>query len=414
MTNLTFMRRAVCLAGVAFLAGCNSLDVSNPGPIADADLDKASAMPGLVTGMSFDLSRSMDQMTQQTAVMADELFHGGSYASEGLFNRGIIRFEDVNGHWGAMHRARWVAEVGIVRMKAVLGTGFDTSPLAARANIYAGLANRILGETVCSAVIDGGPAQDHKVHFARAEANFTEAVRIATALTGGIRDSLLRVAYGGRASVRAWQGKWTEAAADAALVPTAYVFVAPFSTNTTPENNDLAFETTTRSEYTVFNTQWAQVFRDPRVPWDTVRTTGGALAVGQDGRTTFFRQRKYINLGSDIPLVKGTEMLVLRAEAALRANDVTAAMGFINQARAFQNTATTPLPPLSATTAAQAWPILQKERGAITWLESRRFWDLRRWNAEAAPIKNAYLDTRDKCIPISENERNSNPNLRGG
>jgi starch-binding outer membrane protein, SusD/RagB family len=414
MTNLTFMRRAVSLAGVALLAGCNSLDVSNPGPIADVDLDKASAMPGLVTGMAFDLSRAMDAMTQETAIMADELYHGGSYTNEGLFNRGIIRFEDVNGMWGDMHRARWVAEAGIVRMKAVLGTAFDTSPLSARANIYAGLANRLLGETVCSAVIDGGASQDHKVHFARAEAHFSEAVRIATGLTGSIRDSLLRVSYGGRASVRAWQGKWTEAAADAALVPTSYVFVAPFSTNTTTENNDLAFETTTRSEYTVFNTQWAQVFRDPRVPWDTVRTTSGAIAVGQDGRTTFFRQRKYTTLASDIPLVKGTEMLVLRAEAALRANDVPGALALINQARAFQNTANTPLPPLAATTAAQLWPILQKERGAITWLESRRFWDLRRWNTEAAPIKSSYLDTRDKCIPISQNEVNSNPNLRGG
>ncbi|MBL8960418.1 MAG: RagB/SusD family nutrient uptake outer membrane protein [Gemmatimonadetes bacterium] len=414
MTTLSVSRRALHLVGAALLVGCNSLDVSNPGPINDADLDKASAMPGLVTGMSFDLSRAMDVTAQALAIMADELYHGGSYTNEGLFNRGIVRPEDVNGMWGDMHRARWVAESGITRMKAVLGTGFDTSPLAARANIYAGLSNRLLGEAVCSAVIDGGPAQDNKVHFARAEASFSEAVRIASGLTGAIRDSLLRVAYGGRASVRAWQGKWTEAAADAALVPTSYVFVAPFSTNTVAENNDLAFETTTRSEYTVFNTQWAQVFRDPRVPWDSVKTTSGALAVGQDGRTTFFRQRKYTTLAADIPLVKGTEMLVLRAEAALRANDVTGAMALINQARAFQNTANTPLPPLTATTAAQAWPILQRERGAITWLESRRFWDLRRWNGEAAPIKNSFLETRDKCVPISLNERNSNPNLRGG
>lgn len=411
MTNTMRITRAVATLA---LLGCNSLEVSNPGPIADEDLDRASAMTGLVTGMAFDLSRAVDAMTQETAIMADELYHGGSYANEGLFNRGIIRFEDVNGMWGAMHRSRWVAEAGLERMKTVLGSAFDTSPLAARANIYAGLSNRLLGETVCSAVIDGGPSQDHKVHFTRAEGQFAEAIRIATGLTGAIRDSLLRVAYGGRASVRAWQGKWSEAVADAALVPTAYVFVAPFSTNTAAENNDLVFETTTRSEYTVFNTPWAQVFRDPRVLWDTVKTTSGALAVGQDGRTTFFRQRKYTTLASDIPMVKGTEMLVLRAEAALRANDVTAAMGFINQARAFQSTTATPLPALTATTAAQAWPILQRERGAITWLENRRFWDLRRWNAEAAPIKHPFLDSRDKCIPISQNEVQSNPNLRGG
>ena len=30
---------------------------------------------------------------------------------------------------------------------------------------------------------------------------------------------------------------------------------------------------------------------------------------------------------------------------------------------------------------------------------------------EPPPIKNTFLDNRDKCIPISENERLSNPNV---
>jgi hypothetical protein len=416
MNVFRMMRRASMAMSLLAVAGCNFFDVSNPGPIEDANLDNTAAMTGLATGMSFDLSRAMDVVTQEAAIMADELYHGGSYTDEALYNRGIIRFDGLtNTLWGNMQRARWVAESGIERMKTVLETSYDTSPLAARANIYAGLANRLLGETVCEAVIDGGAPEDFKVHFPRAEAQFTEAIRIAGGITAAaLRDSLLRVAYGGRASVRAWQGKWSEAAADAALVPTSYVFVAPFSTNTTDENNDLVFETTTRSEYTVFNTQWAQNPKaDARVPWDTVRTTGGALAVGQDGRTTFFRQRKYTALGSDIPLVKGTEMLLLRAEAALRSNDVAGAMTLINQERAFYNTSAAPLPALTATTAAQAWPILQKERGAVTWLEARRFWDLRRWLTEPPPIQNTYLTNRDKCIPISQNEVNSNPNLRG-
>jgi len=401
------------LGTLAATGGCNFFDVSNPGPLADEALDVPSAMPGLVTGMAFDLSRAYDAVTQGASIMSDDLYHAGSYGpGEGLWNRGIIRPEDINGHWGGMHRARWVAEQGITRMKAVLGNGYDTNQLSARANIYAGLANRLLGELTCNAVIDGGPSEDHKVHFTRADAQFTEAIRIANGLTGTIRDSLLRVAYGGRASVRAWQGNWAAAATDAQQVPTAYTFVAPFSTNTAAENNDLAFETTTRSEFTVFNTYWATV-RDPRVPWDTVRTTSGALAVGQDGRTTFFRQRKYINLAADIPMVKGTEMLLLRAEAALRNNDVTGAVTLMNQARAFYHTTATPLPALTGiTTAAQAWPVLQRERGATLWLESRRLWDLRRWNAETGAAKNTFLDTRDKCIPISLNEVQSNPNLR--
>jgi starch-binding outer membrane protein, SusD/RagB family len=406
--------RCAAAVSIAALSGCDLLEVSNPGPQSDEALNTPSAMAGLVTGMSFDLSRAIDATTQETAIMADELFHGGSYANEGLFNRGIIRPDLVNGMWGSMHRSRWVAEAGIDRMKKVLGTAFDTSPLAARAYVYAGLSNRTLGELTCEAVYDGGGAENFRTHFSRAEQQFTEAIRIATGLSGAIRDSLLRVAYGGRASVRAWQGKWTEADADARLVPTNYVFNAVFSTNTAAENNDLVFETNNRLEYTVFSTQWAQVFRDPRVPWDTVKTSSGAVQNGQNGRTPFFRQRKYNGLGAHIPMVKGTEMLMLRAEGLLRAGDVAGAVALINQQRAFFSTTANPLPPLTGiTTAAQAWPVLQKERAAVLWIENRRLWDLRRWNAEAAPIKDSYLDTRDKCIPISENERLSNPNLRG-
>jgi starch-binding outer membrane protein, SusD/RagB family len=412
MPVMQLVRRASVATSLLALTACNFFDVSNPGPIADEDLNDVNAMPGLVTGMSFDLSRGLDELNQDLTVMSDELYHGGSYAPPGLFTRGIIRPEDVNGEWGEAHRARWVAESGIERMKEVFGTEFDRSPLAARAYIYAGLANRMLGENMCVAVIDGGAPEDHTVHFSRAEAQFTEALRIAANLTGALRDSLNRVAYGGRASVRAWQGKWTEAVTDAQQVPTGYRFVAFFSTNTGDENNDLVFETYNRREFTVFNSPWAQVFRDPRVPWDTLKTTGGGIQTGQDGRTPYFQQKKLVGLGADVPLVKGTEMLMLRAEAALRNNDVAAAMQLINLQRAFYSTSANPLPPLTATTAAQAWPILQKERGAVTWLETRRFWDLRRWNAEPPPIKNTFLDDRDKCIPVSENERQSNPNVR--
>jgi hypothetical protein len=405
-------KRTVFATLIVAAMACDSiLDVENPGPLDDEDLNTPTNMAPLVIGMSFDLSRALDDVLQNSSIMGDDLYHGGSYGPQGLFNRGIIDKEDVNGMWGSMHRARWVAEDGVRRMRTVLDTLYDRSILSVRANVYAGFANRLLGEHVCEAVIDGGSREPHTVHFERADSQFTEALRIAANLSGSERDSLRRAAYGGRASVRAWMGDWAEAEADARQVPTNYTFWARYSTNTPAENNDLVFETNNRLEYTVYNTQWAQVFRDPRVPWDTVKTSGGAVQSGQDGRTPFFRQRKLIGLGADVPLTKGTEMLLLRAEGRLRAGFVDSAMTLINQARAFYSTTQNPLPALTATTAAEAWPILQKERAATLWIEGRRFWDLRRWNAEPAPIKNTFLDNRDKCIPVSENEEQSNPNV---
>lgn len=399
---------ALVLVGVA--GACSGfLDVKNPGPIQDAALDAITAVPGFVAGMSGDLSDALDEIVRIAGIASDDLNHGGSYSGEGLWVRGVIHREDINSQWALMQKARWTAENGIKRIKPLLGAAYDTDSLAARANLLAGFANRMLGENVCSTTIDGGPEQPNTVHFASAEAYFTEAIRIASTKPF---TSLLRAAYIGRADVRAWQGNWAGAVADAAQIPSSannFVYVAYYSTNSTRENNSLVQETYVRREFTVWGTQWATVFNDPRVPWDTIYTTASKTAIqkGQDGKTNFFRQKKYVTLGDDIPLARATEALMIRAEERLIANDIPGAFGFINQQRAVYGLAALTAPASIAT----AWTTFQKERGAVTWLEGRRLWDLRRWNADTGPAHNSFLDNRDKCIPISLEERQVNPNL---
>lgn len=401
-------RRSFAAAVAALLlplAACSEFTkVTNPGPIQDKDLDNPSVVPALVVGMSGDLSAAIDDLIEMTSIAADELAHGGSYSEPGLYYRGIINPEDVNGLWAGAHRARWVAETGIERIRDILGeAGYESSADAARANVLAGYANRLLGENMCHAVIDGGPREDHKVHFSRAEQYFTEGLRLADA----VGDATLRhAALAGRASVRAWQGKWAEAVQDAGLVPTEFVYEAVFSANSGRENNDFWIETHTRLEYTVYNTRWANVHGDPRVPWDTLYTPTGGVRNGQDGFTPYFQQRKYPERGSNVPLSKGTEMRVLQAEAALRAGDLAQFTSLINQQRAHYGMDPVEQP---ADTDA-AWELLDFERGAVVWLEVRRLWDLRRWLDEG---RNQFLANRDKCIPVSRNEMNVNPNARG-
>jgi starch-binding outer membrane protein, SusD/RagB family len=204
-------------------------------------------------------------------------------------------------------------------------------------------------------------------------------------------------ALAGRASVRAWLGNWT----DAAQVPASFVFNAIFSTNTPREDNDLANQTITRRETTVYGTVYAGTRSDPRTTWDTVKTTAGKVQTGQDGKTPFFRQTKYTSLGSPVPLAKGTEMLLLRAEALLDGGDVGGAMTLINQERAVYS-----LPALTAGDVAAATTVLHAERGSVLWLEGRRLWDLRRWLAAGS---DAFLSDRAKCIPASANEMAANP-----
>jgi starch-binding outer membrane protein, SusD/RagB family len=397
--GVTRRRAVIGLTTSVLLASCD-LSVTNPGPLLDENLDVPGAMPALVNGMGGDLSNAIGNYLTRGSLAAFEVVHSGNFAAERQFATGVIRPEDVNGDWARMQTARYVAENGLVRMRTVLGARFETDPNTTRAYVYAGYANRFLGENVCEAVIDGGPALPSSEHFVRADSLFTRALTLARAQNN---TALTNAALAGRAQVRAWLGRWPDAVADAALVPPTFRHNAIFSTNTARENLDLAVQTITRREVTVFNTVWVAT-PDPRVPYDTVRTATGGFQTGQDGATRFFRQRRYSAIGDPVALARGQEMLLLRAEAALRNNDVPGALTLINQERA-----TYTLPAAVAATADAAWTLLQRERGAVLWLEGRRLWDLRRWLAEG---RNTLLQGRSACVPISLEERGANPNLR--
>jgi hypothetical protein len=399
---LGIVRDAIRVCAATLLALCAACDmtVTNPGPIQDSQLNTPAAVPALVNGMSGDLSFALGSYLDREALASGELTQAGNFAAENQFYQGIIRPEDVNTDWANMQSARWSAENGLERMKAVLGSSFETNTNTPRAYLYAGFANRLLGENACTAVINDGPPQSDSVYFQRAESLFTRALTLAQAQKN---TTIQNAALGGRASVEAWLGDWTAAVADAAQVPTNFVFNAIFSTNTTRENNALVANTVNSRQVSVWGTQWANTRSDPRTPWDTVRTSAGGVQTGQNGSTPYFLQKKYTTLASPVPLTKGTEMLLLRAEAALRTGDFTTAMTLINQERA-----TYSLGPLSASDSVSAETVLQNERGAVLWLEGRRLWDLRRWNAEGT---NTFLDGRSSCIPPSANEQAANPNF---
>lgn len=397
--NVRMLNYCWAAAGLVLCAACD-MTVTNPGPIQDSQLNTPAAVPALVNGMSGDLSFALGSYLDRGALASGELTQAGNFAAENQFYLGIIRPEDVNTDWANMQSARWSAEHGLERMKAVLGSTFETNTNTPRAYLYAGFANRLLGENVCTGVIDDGPPQSDSVYFVRAESLFTRALTLAQAQQN---TTIQNAALGGRASVRAWLGDWTDAVADAAKVPTNFVFNAIFSTNTTRENNGLVANSVNSRQVSVWGTQWANTRSDPRTPWDTLKTSAGAVQTGQNGSTPYFLQKKYTTLASPVALTKGTEMLLLRAEAALRTGDFNSAMTLINQERAAYS-----LGALTATDSASTETILQNERGAVLWLEGRRLWDLRRWNAEGT---NSFLNGRSTCIPPSANEQAANPNF---
>src|SRR5689334_10559133 len=226
------------------LAGCHGLlDVESPGRIADADLNTKDAIPGIVTGMSYDLARALNNSEEAISLLSVELYHGGSY-NWGNVPEGKVKPEDVNGTWEAMFRPRYTTVAGIARIKGLLTADeFSTSSEVARAYALAGFANRHIGENVCQTInpTTGAP-EANTAEFDRGIENFNNAITIAQA--AGATD-VLNAAYAGRATLKAWKGDWAGAVVDAAKVPDNFVYTAALMADGL--SNTLAYETDRKS-----------------------------------------------------------------------------------------------------------------------------------------------------------------------
>jgi len=429
------IRMAGLAALVAGAAGCHGLlDVESPGQIADADLNTPAAVPGIVAGMANRLSNAMatigGNMVIYPALVSGEMFHGGSYTwDEDPIGYTTPDDNYIGGAWGAIQVARWVAEAGLVRMynDSVLGPDeFVKNVNVSRAYMLAALANRTLGEIFCTAVIDGGDAQSSQVYFDRGLNQADSAIIIGTAAGSGAAN-YVKGAYGVRASLKAWKGDWPGAASDAAQVTPA-TFILNAALQTPSPDNAVWFETHSRNEYTVYSTflsdsayavkenmdgpAWRSThINDARAKWKILKNADGTQKVGQNGYTPAYQQNKYDVQTEPIPMVKGTEMLVLRAEAALRqaSPDIAGAYTLLNQARTAKTMASLAVAPDLAT----AWKDLHYERAATVWLEGRHLWDASRWYNESAasPSHSEAMAGRDQCLPVSLSEINANLNL---
>jgi hypothetical protein len=392
--------RAAVLATALSVAGCGITEITNPGPTPDSRLDDPGAVPGIVLGMSYAMSSALNYLVEMDAVVSGELSFSGSFGNFGGTN-GIVKPEDLNSTWSRVQRARFVSEQGIERMKVTLGDKYGSSNYAARANLLAGLANRFIGENFCSTVIDGGPLQDRSVSFERAEKYFTDAIAVGTAAGA---NEYVTAAYGGRAEVRAALGRWDEALVDAAKVPTNFSHNAFYSASGGAQKNAVADETHTTYSFTVWGSRWESVTNDPRVSWQVLPGK-----VSPDGKSPVYQQMKYDSLAAPIPLVKGAALRTLEAEAALRKGDVPGAIRKLNEERALYPA----LPALDETVSADsAWTLLRYERRAVTWLEGRSLWDASRWYAATGAAHDDFMKNRSKCLPVSKDEMDSNPNLK--
>jgi hypothetical protein len=470
-TQRVSMFRSLTAAAALFGATACDTSVMNPGLIPDDALDKPEAWPAVVVGARRALSdaigssaatatgqRTGGQLLYWGAAVTFEINPAGSTGSYGIppdVQAGFLTDDASDDDWASANQARYAPEAAVARFRRVMpDTLFRKSPLVAQAYLYAGFANRLLGENFCQSVIPvelpgtqyalaPGSLGPHTLYFLRADTAFTNAIAvfIASGRTDTQTTNFIRAARAGRASVLAdlatyGLATWADAVADAALVPDTSRFQVPYSAASPDQYNYLYWARANQSFRA--HTQWGTFYedyyrrtRDPRVRWDTTTkadTLGDAAVAKFGGRVPFWPEAKYTTTSDPVRLSSGWEMRLIEAEAALVSNDAPTAVNKMNLRRA--NLAQ----PLynTAITVDSAWTLLKLERALELWLEARRLGDLRRWLVNNVP--GAYVDgtyrashpgplsatpietmtapvARALCFPVGRNERETNPNI---
>src|SRR5436190_5881523 len=342
MTNLKTSGFALLL-----LVGAASCDtkVSNPGPVQDDFLlneQGRTGMNALVNGAGRAVASGMNWVGYTGAAVTREIHPAGSTGSFGitaLWQNGALGADDgdLNDHWELTQRARWVAEEALRRMEAMgpppagsAQTPVQYADLLQKAYVYAGFANRVLGENMCDVVIDGGSLIAGSAgYFQRAESLFTKAI----AVTGGTAATMTtqsQAAYGGRAAVRVFLNNWAGAVTDAQQVPIGFSYSMPYyNLGEDAQRNRIFWASGNSREsgsayraHTQWNT-WIMVYKygsattftattpavivDPRVTIGFTTLQGDA-AIECCGKVPFWPEAKHASSAAAIRLTSGREM----------------------------------------------------------------------------------------------------------
>jgi starch-binding outer membrane protein, SusD/RagB family len=423
MQNGKMVRARVYALGVLLMAGgltaCEKLlEAEAPQLIEEGSLQQPTNAPVMVSGVVADFECAFASYIATMGAISDEFRDSQANADTWQLDRrtntpsGGIYATNTCGGFAAY------TPVSIARFQAdntarLLSEWTDAevpgrATLLARAKAYAGYSLILLGEGFCSAAIDVGPELTPAQVFAEAEKRFTDVLSGVAAGSSVSNDSLRNMSLVGRARARINQGKFAEAAADAALVPNNFTFNARYSSTVPRAENRIFRINNTSGSMTVDSTLRGLTVGG--VPDPRVNVTDAGRG-GSQASVRLWVQNKYPALNTPIPIASWREALLIRAEAAAEAGQVAAAVGFINQLRTRVS-----LPLFVATTAAEVKAQIPDERRRELFLESHRLYDTIRFNlplipAAGAPFQAGGTYGNQKCLPLPDIERLNNPNL---
>lgn len=433
-------RRFAPLVAAAMSLGVGACDMDSILNVQDPDIvtpENLSGPAGLATlhaGALGDFAIALSgsaaghgatpALIQYTSSFTDEATGSTTFPTRIEFDR--RRVQDINGDllglYTNLHRARAAAgNAGARLAQAATGTG---DPRVAEMRSIAAFTYVFLGENFCSGVpistatpsgelIFGEPRTRDQL-FEDAVSRFDSA--LASTAGSATQQNLARVGKG-RALLDL--GRFADAAAAVAAVPTDFAYIVEYNQATTRQTNGVYFLSTIDRQYSVSDREGinGQPFRsanDVRAPWS--RTAG---EVGQDGTTAFFQQLKYPDPGSPTPVATGTEARLIEAEAQLQADNL--GVQWIMTLNALRSGAGLPLlvnPP----TYDERVSLHFAEQAFWLYMTGHRLGDLRRLvrqygrGAETVfptgPFLKGGVYGTDVNFPVPNNELN-NPNFTG-
>jgi hypothetical protein len=398
-------------------SGCSSLlDVQVPGAVKGSDLSNPALMRSLTVAALSEVECATGAYIGGSAILSGEYIVSAFWRNWNIWGARLL---DINrwtgtcsdaldadnlGYYVALSRARFMTDDAFARIDkftpAELGTAFNKPATLSQLAGFAGNAYSMLGEGMCEAAIDGGPLLTPKQVFALAEAKYTAAEKLAVEAN----DNPLRyLALTGRARMRLYLGKKAEAAADAKLIPSGFVYNATYSAVTTRRQNRVNLDNN-RSLYTSVAPAYRGLAVDG-VADTRVRVTN-ANKVGHDNLTPMWLETKYATNTSPIPMASWREAQLIIAEAELGQS----AVDRINGLRTLAG-----LPKYAPANLSDNTIMAQviEERRRELFLEGHRLYDMTRFGIPFATGTNHKGEPYGPitCHPLPEGEKTANPNL---
>ena len=381
---------ATALACLGLGTACDTdklLEVDNPAIAQPATLTGAAglaayyaaAIGDFTVGFSGDPNGGYEGLLNYGGLLSDEIGSVDTFPTRNETDQRTTQFDNSSNAdvFRAIQRGRATAELAAAQFAQGSVEGSATDPRRSEVLSLAGFSYILMAESYCSGVpisgldangtpLNGAPQTTDQL-FQAAVAKFDTALTITTS------GRLANLAHVGRARALLGLSRKADAAADAAVVPSAFAYDITTSSNTTRQNNGVYFFFNINQRLSAIDAEGGNGLpylsaEDPRVLFEDTGDTGF------DGARELIVQLKYPDRTSSVPLATGVEARLIQAEAALPA-DPSGAIGFLNQARAVAGVADVLTDP---GTDAGRVDLLFRERAFGLWLTAHRLGDMRR------------------------------------